>query len=730
MIPIASIFLTGLTMASRPVDLIDPMIGVDGGGNVFPGPSMPYGMVKLGPDCGDLNPNAGYSGDEIHGFSHTHVSGTGGGPKYGNVLVTPWVGTIDPAHHTSARDKELATVGLYQCHLLKGDIGVQLAVTRRTGAHVYTFPASSESHILFDLGSVLGVNAFPGEKQSVEGGEVRIISPTELEGYTRVRGGWNIGGAYTVYFYAKVDTKAKAWGTWRNGELHPGNREEADGAPKVGAYFTYSTQKNQSIEVRVGISFVGLLKAKQNYLRESKKVTFDQLILHSRDEWNEAVSKVSVQGGTQDQQKCLYTGIYHTMLMPVDRTGENPKWHSTEPYYDDFYAIWDTFRTSNPLLTLIAPNRQRDIVRSLIDIYEHDGYMPDARSGNDNGRTQGGSNCDILVGDAFVKGLSGIDYEKGFAAMVKNAEVPPGGTNEEKEGRGGLYDYNRIGYVSLDYTRGGTRTVEYANCDWSLAQVAHGLGKKDEAQKYLKRASNWKNLWAPIEDRGFTGFIWPRHSDGSWLKGNFTTLTGGSWHDPFYETNSWEYSLYVPQDVAGLIAKCGGRDLFLRRLDTYFANNFYQVENEPSFLAPYLYIYAGKPEKTAHQVQKTMAERYKATREGLPGNDDSGAMSSWYVFSALGFFPNAGQDLYLMSCPVFDRAVIDLGNGEKFEIEAQGRGSYIASATLNGKPLDRAWFRHSEISQGARLVITRSLLPTQWGTQTLPPSMDDIVAGW
>lgn len=706
----------------RPVDLVDPTIGVEGGGNVFPGPTLPYGLVKLGPDCGDLNPNAGYDASEIHGFSHVHVSGTGGGPKYGNVLFMPTVGRLD-LHATSPRKDERISVGYYGAELTASGVKVELSASRRAGFHRYTFPASKDAHILIDLGHCLGIHSYPGESQQIVGGEVRIVSPTEIEGYTRVRGGWNAGRAYTVYFHAQFDTPAASWGTWKEDTVRKGSSEEVDSGEKVGAFLTYRTRAGQSIQAKVGISFLGIGKARHNAL-EIEGWDLYETVKKARDEWNDVLSKAQVEGGTEDQCKCFYTALYHAMLMPVDRTGENPNWSSKQPYYDDYYAIWDTFRTSGPLLTLIAPDRQRDMVRSLVDIYEHEGYMPDARSGDDTGRTQGGSNCDIMVADAYLKGLTGIDFEKAYRAMVKNAEVPPG-DDERKQGRGGLADYNTIGYVSTDYERAGTRTMEYAVCDWAIAQVAHGLGKADDARKYRKRASNWQNLWSPVSDLGFEGFVWPRRRDGSWQTDGFSTKTGGSWGGFFYETDSWEYSFYVPQDVAKLIEKCGGDESFVKRLDTYFEKDYYQVGNEPSFLTPCLYTYAGRPDRTANQVRNTMAACYKATRDGLPGNDDSGAMSSWFAFNAMGFFPNAGQDLYLITSPLFSKVTLDLG-GHVFVViarNASDKNRYIASAVLNGKPWSKAWFRHADIKDGGTLVLEMTDKPTAWGTTDPPPSM-------
>jgi predicted alpha-1,2-mannosidase len=356
--------------------------------------------------------------------------------------------------------------------------------------------------------------------------------------------------------------------------------------------------------------------------------------------------------------------------------------------------------------------------------------MPDARSGNINGRTQGGSNCDIVVADAFVKGLKGIDYETALKAMIKNAEVPPGG-NEQKEGRGGLPDYNSIGYVSTNYERAGTRTVEYSACDFAIATLAKGLVKNDLYEKYLKRSSNWKNLWRPVESFGSKGFIWPRNLDGTWME-NFSTLQPGSWGDFFYESQSWELSFYVPHDVAGLIEKCGGPKAFEERLDTFFVNSkrnprgwidFYNVNNEPGFLTPMLYHYIGKPWKSSERVRQIVSKSFGAGRDGISGNDDSGAMSSWLLFHLMGLYPVAGQDLYLIAAPHFGKMTISIEKGKQFTLIARDlspKNRFVQSASWNGQVLDRAWIRHSEILKGGTLQLIMGENKGSWGAQNLP----------
>jgi predicted alpha-1,2-mannosidase len=270
--------------------------------------------------------------------------------------------------------------------------------------------------------------------------------------------------------------------------------------------------------------------------------------------------------------------------------------------------------------------------------------------------------------------------------------------------------------------------------------VAHKVGDEATSRQYLQQAGNWRNLWRPVTDHGATGFIMPRRADGTWVDevtsddGHgakvvpFTVLSAGSWNDVFYESHSWEYSFYVPHDVKALISSCGGREAFVARLDTFFREGFFHVDNEPGFLTPLLYDYAGRPDKTATAVVHLRTTHYNDTRSGLPGNDDSGAMSSLFVFHCLGFFPNAGQDVYLIGSPAFERAVVRMENGREVVIVAHGvsrENIYIQSAMLNGRPLDRAWFRHAEIRQGATFEFEMGPKPSAWGTSAPPPSASD-----
>ncbi len=722
---------------------VDPFWGASEnfwfGAHTFSGATVPYGMVKLGPDCNLKISNSGYDPKgKIYGFSQVHVSGTGGPPKYGNILVMATSGAINVTDYASDRAQEVSIPGYFSVNYSTYDISAAFTATRSVGFHKYQFNKQGPSNILIDAGSFLGWIKGVDENQQLVGSEVKIISDKEIQGYSRIRKGWGNGAAYTVFFYAVFDVPCAASGTWKSGKIHPGSTREPDTNEPAGGYFTFNTQKGQEVKMKVGISFLGVEKAKQNLLDEVPNWDFNKVKSDAYHAWNKELNKIKVNIDNDTIKKIFYSALYHTMHQPTNRTGENPLWKSDKPYYDDFFCIWDTYRVTHPLLTLLDENRQVDMINSLIDIYANEGYMPDAWTGNSFGMTQGGSNSDVLIADALVKGLKGIDYELALKAMIKNSEIPPG-DDERKQGRGGLSDYNTIGYVSTNYERGGSRTMEYSFDDYCIGVVAKALGKKDIADKYFKKASNWKNIWNPeIEENGAKGFIIPRKKDGTWQP-DFNINKSGTASDWLYEGNSWEYSLFVPHDIAELIRRCGNSEKFEQRLDTFFMNrskvndpilnDFYNVSNEPDFTAPLLYNYIGKPYKSAERVREILTAYYKLGIDGIPGNDDSGSMSAWYIFNTLGFFPLAGTNVYLIGSPTFPKATITMVNGKQIMIIAKNaseKNIYIQSCKLNGKQFNNSWFRHTDIVNGANFEFVMGDKPSSWATKgALPPSMSD-----
>ena len=726
---------------------VDPFLGVDAradhaDGAVFPGATLPFGMLKAGPDM--LGGQWSWlTGLPIDGFSQTHVSGTGGGAEYGNILIQPTTGSVAAHGNASTYLDERAHPGFFHVRLLRWGVDVDIAAARRSALYRFSFSPTSQANITVDAGHILSSGAEwafandyshgEGEDQRLVASEIDIVSPTEVAGSVSVKGGWNRATRpYRVYFYAVTDTPAASYGVFANGLVRPAVKSAAvTGGVGVGAWFAYGrnwaqTAKPRTVLLRIAISFISVEVAKATLAAELPDFDFDRTLRAADQAWQQVLAAVQVDGATDSERRQLYTGLYHMMLMPTDRSGENPLWVSPEPSYDDFYAIWDIFRTTSPFLSLIAADRQRDIVRALLDIYRHEGWLPDARKGNFNGITQGGSNADVMFADALARGVTGVDWQDAYAAVRTDAER----TSEDplRVGRRGIEDWKALGYVAIetnDVT--GSRQVEYALDDWCVAQLARHLSRTAEYKTYLARSGYWRNLFDPnFESEGFRGFVRPRHRDGSWVAPFNPTTSAGTGGAGFYEDGSWAYSFFVPHDVAALITAMGGPNTFVRRLDHYFATpGRYYTGNEPSFMVPYLYLWAGRHDRSAQQIRSTLSGEFNDSRSGLPGNDDSGAMSAWYVEGLLGLYPNAGSDVWLIGSPSLPRATLSLAGGKRFVIEAQGVSpiaKYVASATLNAKPLRRAWLHQAEITRGGVLRLLMSPTPGHWAERTAPPS--------
>ena len=709
-----------------PSELADPFFGVDNGGNTVPGSTVPFGFVEFSPDTVHQSTSGYSSKHAIIGFSPTHVSGTGGNSKYGNFRVTPLAGPLSVANLSFEKSDEHALPGYYST-VLKQDHGTvlsELTATRMVGVARFTFPAGSEGNMILEATSHILLD------QRATQAEATVIDDRHISGSASLTGGWN-PAPYKLYFYAEFNRPAVRSGTWtakpgawqvNANERHVEGEQGSDYRNRVGAFAAFDTSKDRVVELKLAVSFVSVDKARSNLESEMLQENFDSLRRRTEDAWKKVLSTIQVTGGTDAQRRVFYSSLLRAHYMPHDLSGENVWWESTEPHYEDFYTLWDTFRTVHPLFTLIEPERQRDMVRSLIDTYRHTGWLPDSRIAGANGLTQGGSNGDVLVADALVKGLTGIDYRTAYEALLKDAEVEsPEPLNEGRQ----LEDYKRLGYMSLSYTRSASRTLEYAYDDFCIAEVARILGHADDARRYSARSANWSNLWDSTKR-----CTRPRYADGRWLENyscehEFPDNTLQWWDWPFYEGSGIQYSTYVPQDVLGLIAKVGGDNAFVAWLDDLFDRKLYNPGNEPDLLAPYLYLHAGRPDRTAERVRALLASEYHPGRDGLPGNDDAGTMSSWYIWGAIGLYPNAGQPLYYIGSPLFTHTVVHLGGDKAFVIDApdtSGRNRYVQSAELNGIALDRAWLTHAEVAAGGRLLLRMGSTPSLWGRTDRPPN--------
>ncbi len=724
-------------LAPAPTAWVDPFIGVEIG-NTLPGAMLPFGMVRLSPDVAPPNHTTGYRSDRpIRGFSHNHLSGTGGGARYGNVLVIPETGPCDLLPEPVRQD-EYARPGYYSVLLKEHgkEIRCELTASERVGFHRYTFsePAGRltadellrgyaagveiRGRVLIDVSAIIDM-VEAESTHNVKSG-VKILSDRELEGYGRFRGGWGGENPYTVYFAARFDRPFDACGTWKGADFTADSLREG---VNIGAWSEFVLPQRGEVGLRVAISYVSTEQAWRNMESVADR-DFDGVRNAADSIWNHVLGLLRVEGGTPELKTVFYTGLYHALMMPTDLgMDENPGWSSGQHHFWDFYTLWDTYRTVMPLYTLILPERQREIVRCLLDIYDHRGWLPDAWTAGDYAYVQGGSNADVVIADAVVKKLGGFDVAHAYEAVKKNADVVS--DNPYKYGRD-LYEYEKYGYLSNNVRNGSSKSLEYAYDDYCIAQVAGALGLEDDRERYATRSGSWLHLFDPG-----TRFFWAKDAEGNWMPGFSPVFRRPDyWNGPyFYEGTPWNYATYVPHDMQRLIAEHGGPERFKAFLDELFDGGHYEIGNEPGFLTPYLYHYAGRPDCSAERVRYLLNE-FRTGRRGLPGQDDSGAMSAWFVFGSMGFFPVAGQDVYLIGTPLFTRSTLMLENGRRFTVIAPNtsrENKYVCGARLNGKKWDRCWFTHTDLARGGELVLEMGPIPSDWGTKLPPPSLSDIL---
>jgi predicted alpha-1,2-mannosidase len=718
------------TVAQRdPLALANPFLGADSGGNTVPGAEVPFGFVSLSPDT-THGSTSGYDSEGlIIGFSHTHVSGTGGGSKYGNFRVTPAIGDDAWGNLAFPKAEERANPGYYAVTIGRPgkQIRAELTASRLVGVERFTFPPTAEARVVLDASATILLG---GGGPKSQGGTVTVIDPRHIAGSMRFEGGFGNTIPFTLHFYGELDRPALDAGRWQAEEgaitriagvgSSTGGDTRHSLRNRLGTWATFDTRQNRIVQLKLGVSFISVEQARRNMEREVPG-SFDTARAAAEAQWADALGKIEVEGGTAEQRRLFYSALYRTQLMPHDLIGENVWWKSAEPHYEDYYCIWDTFRTLHPLLTLIQPERQRGMVRSLLDTYAHTGWLPDARIAGATGPSQGGSNGDVVIADAIVKGLGGFDQKLALEAMLKDGEVDsPDPLNVGRD----LNDYLSLGYMSLTKSRSASRTLEYAFDDYAIASAAAKLGRNNVATRYAARSAKWKNLWDPKLE-----CIHPRYADGRWLENfdcarEFADATSDWWDGPFYEGSSSQYSTFVPQDTQGLIKVLGGKAAFTAWLDRFFNKHEYTHGNEPDILATWLYIHAGRPDRTAERIRAIMSKDYNSGRSGIPGNDDAGTLSSWYVWAAIGLFPSSAQPFYYIGSPVFTRSVVHLEGGKMFTVEAPGTSAanlYVQSAELNGEPIDRAWVTHDEVVGGGRLVLHMGPRPSRWAANTPQP---------
>ncbi|HMT07201.1 MAG TPA: GH92 family glycosyl hydrolase [Pyrinomonadaceae bacterium] len=783
---ISAVFIIALISStfgqtSNFIQYVNPLIGTQKMGHTYPGATVPFGSVQLSPDT-DQQPHniggkynkdtykycAGYQYDdkEIVGFSHTHFSGTGHS-DLGDFLVMPTVGPLQLEPGTKGDPKsgfrsafshanETAEAGYYKVLLEDDNILAEMTSTTRVGMHQYTFPnESSDAHIILDL--MHGIYDY-GDKNVWT--FARVENDHTIVGY-RQTNGW--ARTRTIYFAMEFSKPFKSYGFREFGKVdyrgfwrkfdQTKNFPEAAGK-QIRAHFDFDTKKDEKIQVKFAISPVSTEGAVANMRAEIPHWDFERTKREAQSAWNQELSKVEVTTLDRGEMVNFYTAMYHAFLAPtvymdvdgqykgIDQNNHNslnpplnrrvqmshgplvalPDGRKTKPFTNyTTFSLWDTYRALHPLLNIIQPSRNRDMVRSMQAHYDQSVHkmMPVwSHYANENWCMIGYHSVSV-VADAIVSGnLTGPEAIRALESSAQTAR---------QKYYDGLEWYISKGYVPEDKNSSSvSKTLEYAYDDWAIAQAAYKLGRLDIYHEFLNRSDNWKNVYDAK-----SGFMRPKMSDGAFRE-KFDVL---STHDQgFIEGNAWNYSLYVPHDVPGMIEKMGGREKFVKRLDELFTMHlpdefFAETEditregiiggyvhgNEPAHHAAYLYNWTDEPWKTQERVRMILKHQYKPTPDGLGGNDDCGQMSAWYLFTALGFYPVApGSGRYSLGSPVVKTAKIKLENGRTLSIEARNQSDkniYVSHVTLNGKPIDTHYITYAQIAAGGKLVFEMSSTP-------------------
>jgi len=718
--------------ATDPVNESLPLVGTDAHGHAFPGATVPFGMVQLSPDTAiegwDGCSGYHYSDTVVHGFSHTHLGGTGCG-CLGDVLLMPTVGEVhlkagkpgDGYASVFSHAKEIATPGYYRVQLETPGVTAELTTSTRCGLHKYTFPAADQSHVILDLEHGVGNN--PTE------GKLTVESQDTVSGY-RFSDGW--GGHRAIYFVMQFSKPFASCGIEENDKRLDGDARSAKGK-SVKAFFNYKTAAGEAILVKVGISGSSIEGARKNLAAEIPGWDFESVRKAAVKQWRDVFKAVDIKTFDPHIAKTFYANLYLSCLAPVlfndvDGTyrGFDHQDHPAAGFQNyTTFSIWDIYRAEWPLLTILQPGRVNDMVQSMLAEYKELGQhtMPIwPLWGNETWCMIGYHSVD-MVAEAYLQGFRGYDAEAAYQALRDTA----------MQDRNGLDDYKKLGYVGSVQGREATsKTIEYAVDDWSLAKLAEAMGHQDDAKLFYQRAANYYNLFDQT-----TKFFRGRKADGQW-RAPFTdrALVG----DEYTEADAWQYAFAVQQDVPGLIALYGGDQGFLEKLDTLFTTDSKIYTGIPDISGligqdsqgdeqchhvPYLYDYAGTPYKAQQRLRQIMSTLYDDTPAGQCGNTDCGQMAAWYIFSALGIYPvDPSSGIFALGSPVISKAVVHLDRdqykGRKFTVIAENNSAanvYVQSAKLNGQKLTRPWITRDEIISGGTLRFVMGPQPNiQWGS--------------
>jgi predicted alpha-1,2-mannosidase len=703
-------------------DSVDPFIGTAGGGNTFPGASLPFGMIQWSPDTGS-DAWYDYGKKQIYGFSLTHLSGAGC-PLYGDFPVLPWAQELtaspeqDRQRYTQSFDHsaERARPGYYAVTLANG-IEVQIAVTDRAGIARFRFPQGTSPGLLINPGGSTNShphpNGTPKPARAEDGYLIRIVGNNAVQGRASAGGFCGSPTRYIVYMAAQFQQPFDRTSMWKDDALDPTAHEEQ--AKHAGAWLGFGSQRE--VVMKVGLSFVSGENARANLEAEIPGWDFDQVRDAARKTWSGMLDRIPVQGGTSGQRTIFYTGLYHMLLSPnlfSDRNGQYMGF-DRQPHalaagrqhaqYANF-SDWDIYRNVIQLQALLEPERVSDMAQSLVNDAEQSGWLPRWPAANDVTYVMGGDSPDILLADACAFGARNFDLRTALRYMIKGATEPGPGPHGESE-RPYIQDELKLGYVPATDSIDGSRTLEYASDDFAIAQFAKAIGDQGEYAAFVKRAGNWQNLLDPE-----TKWIRPRNADGSWLRGfdpehslpkraNAPVSTD---QYGFEEGNTWQYSFMIPFNYPRLIQAMGGDSVVVPRLNRFFSKLVcwgepcFNMANEPDFVVPYAYEYTNEPWKTDDVITRIEEQTFSTKPDGIPGNDDLGATSGVYVWNALGMYPGVpGVGGMFLGTPMFAQATLHLADGRIIEVRRQGPGIYVRSVALDGRPLNQLWLPLSEI---------------------------------
>jgi len=694
-------------------------------GNVFPGATIPRGMVQWSPDTTNAAGGYRYFQSTIHGFSLTHFSGRGCS-AYQDIPFMPTTRpiTTSPAQSSayaltfSHRD-EVTSPGYYRVHLRPSNIYVALTATLRSGFGQFTYPPSTASAILLNTGGSATGNSDAGTG-------IQVVGNNQVVGSASSGHFCHRANTYTVYFAAIFDHPFSAFGTWNGPRVTSGGHTSF--GQQSGAYVIFNTLQNPVVQVKVGISFVSVANARANVQAENPGWDFDAVGQSARAAWNAHLGLIQVTGGTLAQRQIFYTALYHTFFHPnvfSDVNGQylgfDQRVHVARGYiqYENFPG-WDMYRSLISLLALLEPRETSDMMQSLVaDARQGGRGLPRWQVANDNSAGMVGDSPDVVIAMSYAFGARNFDTQGAWQAMNAGASQP-GTQSGRYELREGLNDYLSLGYVSTQTSSSAAITLEYAIDDFAIAQYARALGNMKAYAIYQQRAQNWQHLFNPA-----TGYIEPRNPDGTFIAGFDPTSENG-----FVEGNGVQYTWLVPQDLDGLFAMMGGSDKAIERLNMFFRqldagpNSPYAfMGNEPCFEVPWEFDAAGAAYRTQEVVRRIETQLFSASPGGLPGNDDGGAISSWYIFAALGLYPEIpGVAGFVVGSPLFQAVTIHLGNGHLLQITGQGingtpdSAPYVQSLTLNGQSYGSSWIPFAALVNGATLQFTLGNSPDlAWG---------------